>query len=189
MSDTQRICIKEVCRNKNTYDFTEKTHLRASNIKRVLCETNSYVDIKKTLVACYKIENPTTNTKDNVKYAFLDVCWRDTEQGKELQAILSEENGEATIVVNDTITWYITPQNEDDNLYDGTIYSMTTIYLKVAADLDTVISGVNPSDASSFFGIMFLDQDADLPRPIPMYRNMRNEFIIDKGDVNLDELF
>lgn len=189
MINTQRIRIKEVCSMKNNYNLIDNTYLHARKIKRLLCETNSYVDIKKMLVAGYNVENPMPNDSKYVRIAFLDVCWRDTKQAKELQTILSDENGEATIVINDLFTWHITPQNKEDNLYHNTMYSITTIYLKNAGDLYTDEYNNIPTDADTFFGIMFLNKydDDELPGPIPAYRSMRYEYILDKGNVDLDE--
>jgi hypothetical protein len=183
MSQTQRIRIKEIPSKNLTFDFIEKTYLCAQEIKKILCDTHNYVDIDKILIAGYKVNN--TNY---VRYAFVDVYWRDNVKAKELQVALSNENGQAIIVVNDQFTWYISMQNQDDNLYDGTEYSMTTIYIKNLEDLYSDTPRNNLRTIGSFYGRMFLNQDdKELPGPIPAYRSMRNEYILDKGNVDLDE--
>ena len=162
MSQTRRIRIKEIPSKNLTFDFIEKTYLCAQEIKKILCDTHSYVDIDKILIAAYKVNN--TNY---VRYAFVDVYWRDNVKAKELQVALSNENGQAIIVVNDQFTWYISMQNQD--LYSDTPSN-------------------NPRTIGSFYGRMFLNQDdKELPGPIPAYRSMRNEYILDKGNVDLDE--
>ena len=91
---TQRLQIREECYAFDKYGLPKSSILDSREIKRFLCDINSYVEIKKTLVTAYKQENNETQGERYYNhYAFVDVIWRDTEQGRDLERI-TEANGE-----------------------------------------------------------------------------------------------
>jgi hypothetical protein len=179
MQQTQRICISEICEEYDIFRDGKGSIMIASKIKQFLSETNSYASIKKILVGNYL--NPENNKY--VKYAFLDVYWHDSDQGKEIQRQLTSESGmhKATIKVTDKVTLHITPISKDKNLYQGTCGSITTHYCKSEDDYQ--------QDDESFEGkkqIEILDEN-EFPRPVQMYRDRYEEFILDNSNVELDE--
>jgi hypothetical protein len=156
-------------------------------IKRFLCDKNSYVEINKTLVTAYKKENNEPQGERYYShYAFVDVIWRDTEQGRDLETRLTEANGEeVTIQASEYgVTLFVKIISKDINLYTNSRFSMTTYYYKNNPDDKYISDNFEP-----FLGttIIFPDNEDDLPGPTPMYRSMRVERILDKGNTDLDE--
>lgn len=182
MTTTQRIQIREICCEVSTFGEGIGSILNAREIKRFLCDKNSYLDIKKTLLTAY-----TTCSGVTQHYAFADVVWRENDDAKKLQSRLLEEDSEqeTKIQVSEKVTWFIKSISKHRNLYHGSIFSMTTTYYKSYIDPFTHLL----NDTESFYGVNLeeLRDDDELPGPLPMYRSMRVEYILDKGNVDLDE--
>jgi len=180
MTTTQRIQIREVCCETSIFGQEIGSILNALEIKRFLCEKKSYLDIKKTLVTAY-----TTDSGDTQHYAFVDVVWRDNDDAKKLQSKLLEQDSEqeTKIQVSEKVTWFIKSISKHINLYHGSRFSMTTTYYKNYTDTYLL------NDTEPFYGINIeeLRGRDEFPGPLPMYRSMRVENILDKGNVDLDE--
>jgi hypothetical protein len=131
---TQRLQIREECYAFDKYGLPDGSIMDSREIKRFLCDINSYVEIKKTLVTAYKQEGERYYNH----YAFVDVIWRDTEQGRDLETRLTEANGEEVkIQASDYgVTLFVKIISKDINLYNNSRFSMTTYYFKNIEDND-----------------------------------------------------
>lgn len=185
---TQRLQIREECYAFDKYGLPDGSIMDSREIKRFLCDKNSYVDIKKTLVAAYKQENNETQCERYYNhYAFVDVIWRDTEQGRDLKTSLTEANGEeVAIKASECVTLFVKIISKDINLYTNSRFSMTTYYYKNIQDNDYINEQFETFLGTSMT-ILTNNDDYDLPGPTPMYRSMRVERILDKGNADLDE--
>lgn len=182
---TQRLQIKEVCYDFDNHGLTKGSILNSREIKRFLCDKNSYVNIKKILVTAYKEVNTEKQDETYNHYAFVDVIWRDTEEGRDLETRLTEaKNEEVSIQVSDCVTWFVKIIPKDINLYNNSRFSMTTYYYKNIEDNNYI-----SDNFETFLGITIVlpDNTDKLPGPVPMYRSMRVERFIDNGNVDLDE--
>ena len=186
---TQRLQIREECYAFDKYGLPKSSILDSREIKRFLCDKNFYVEIKKTLVTAYKQENNETQGERYYNhYAFVDVIWRDTEQGRDLERRLTEANGEEVKIQASEygVTLFVKIISKDINLYTNSRFSMTTYYFKNIEDNDYI-----NEEFETFLGtsrvVLPNNDDYELPQPTPMYRSMRVERILDKGNVDLDE--
>lgn len=188
MSNTQRIIITEKCSETDKYNLPKETKMYAREIKRFLCEQNSYVDIKKTLVVTHQKPSSSPGKVEYTTYAVLDVFFRDTEQGQSLQDIVLEEldrDNKATLQVSECLTWTIMSVGKSQSWLIGARSSMTTYYYK-SRDEDIYLP--DPEPFTGLFDRIKLDE-GELPGPVPMYRDMKEEYILDRGNVELDEPF